>query len=314
MPRPAKAMPTAAMTCLFGQLSKDFTGVGWNRAMLKKHRYYRVHAPSPRKRIHPVFADFHRLDMKSAYEYPCHHHSGYEAILVERGPYLCGLNGRELRVKEGEVLIIKPGDRHADHLRAGQRHFVLHFTLETADGSPAPDLFMAGVEAELQVVRGDLQRDARLLEEIRGEAEARSTHAAAVQDGLLAALFWGWIRGLPERGLSREWRALPAADARREEIAELLGRHLAGNPTVAELARALKISPRQFTTQCRKLLGAPPAKLLLDLKLQKAEALLRYQGYRVSEVSEVLGFSNPFHFSRVCRRAWGKPPSALKPG
>lgn len=281
--------------------------------MLKKQRYYRAHAGQHPTGIRPVFADFHRLDMRRSYEYPRHQHAGYEAILVEHGPYLCELNGRELRLEVGGVLIIKPGDRHADHLRAGQRHFVLHFTLETADGRPAPDLFVEDVDAENQVVRGDVKRDAELLHEIRLEAENRAVYAASVQDGLLAALFWRWVRGLPAGGLSREWRALPSAEARREEIAELLGRHISGNPSVAELARALKISPRQLTTQCRTLLGAPPAKVLLDLKLKRAEAMLRYQGCRVTEVSEALGFANPFHFSRVCRRVWGHPPSALKP-
>lgn len=281
--------------------------------MLKKHRYHRVHAGHRRPGVQPVFADFHRLDMRVAHEYPRHRHTGYEAILVERGPYLCELNGRELRLEAGQVLIIKPGDWHADHLRAGQRHFVLHFTLEAAEGMQAPDLFMAGVRAEDQRARGNFRRDSRLLLEIQAEAEAGADHAAAVQDGLLGALFWRWVRGLPERGLSRSWRALPAAEARREEIAELLGRHLADNPTVEELAKALAISPRQFTTRCRALLGAPPAKLLLELKLREAEVLLRHQGLRVSEVSEALGFVNPFHFSRVCRRAWGRPPSALRP-
>ena len=280
--------------------------------MLKKQRYHRVHARHRRVGVQPVFADFHRLVMNEDHEYPRHRHTGYEALLVERGPYLCELNEVKLRLGAGAVLIVKPGDWHADHLRAGQRHFVLHFTLEAAEGARVPQLFMAGVKAGQQVSRGVFARDARLLREIQTEAEAGEGHAAAVQDGLLAALFWRWARGLPEGGLSREWRALPAAEARREEIAALLSRHVAGNPTVAELARALAVSPRQFTEQCRALLGAPPARLLLELKLGEAAAMLRHQGRRVSEVSEALGFANPFHFSRVCRRAWGRPPSVLR--
>jgi AraC-like DNA-binding protein len=280
--------------------------------MLKKHRYHRAHAANRRMTVRPVFTDFHRLEMHALHEYPKHRHANYEAILVEHGPYLCELNGRELRLKAGEVLIIKPGDWHADHLRAGQRHFVLHFTLEAAEGTRAPDLFTTNARPEDQVARGDFKRDARLLHEIQVEAEAGAAYAEAVQDGLLAALFWRWVRGLPERGLSGSWRALPAAEARRQEIAELLSKHVTQNPTVAELARTLGVSPRQFTTQCRTLLGASPAKLLLDLKLREAEAMLRYQGRRVSEVSEALGFANPFHFSRVCRRAWGYAPSAVK--
>jgi AraC-like DNA-binding protein/mannose-6-phosphate isomerase-like protein (cupin superfamily) len=280
--------------------------------MLKKHRYHRAHTANRRMTIRPIFTDFHRLEMHALHEYPRHRHANYEAILVERGPYLCELNGRELRLRAGEVLIIKPGDWHADHLRAGQRHFVLHFTLEASEGIRAPDLFTPGARPEDQVARGDFKRDARLLHEIQVEAEAGADYAAAVQDGLLAALFWRWARGLPERGLSAPWRALPAAEARRQEIAEVLAKHVTQNPTVAELAQTLGVSPRQFTTQCRTLFGESPAKLLLDLKLREAEAMLRYQGRRVSEVSEALGFANPFHFSRVCRRAWGRAPSAVK--
>lgn len=282
-------------------------------AMLKKQRYHRVHTTDRRMAVQPIFTDFHRLEMRAFHEYPRHRHANYEAILVERGPYLCELNGHELRLKAGEVLIIKPGDWHADHLRAGQRHYVLHFTLKAPEGTRAPDLFKTGARPEDQIAHGDFQRDARLLHEIQAEAETGADYAATVQDGLLAALFWRWVRGLPERGLSGSWRALPANEARRQEIAELLGKHVTQNPTVAELARALGVSPRQFTTQCRMLFGASPAKLLLDLKLREAEAMLRYQGRRVSEVSEALGFANPFHFSRVCRRAWGRPPSSVKP-
>ena len=282
--------------------------------MLKKQRYHRVHAAHRLHFLRAVFADFHRLDMRMDHEYPIHHHGGYEAILVERGPYLCELNGEELRLVAGEVLFIKPGDTHADHLRKGQRHYVLHFTLESAEGGRVPELFAPGVRVNQQIVRGNVSRDARLLKEIQSEAQSGPDHAAAVQDGLLAAVFWRWVRGLPKAALSREWRELPAAEGRREEIARVLAKHVRNNPTITELACELKVSPRQLTTQCRILLGAPPAKLLQEFKLREAERMLRYQGKRVSEVSEVLGFANPFHFSRVCRRAWGYPPSALMKG
>ncbi|MFZ4773971.1 MAG: AraC family transcriptional regulator [Terrimicrobiaceae bacterium] len=279
--------------------------------MLKKIRYHRVHALNRHYPFQVVFSDFHCLDMRKDHEYPGHSHTGYEAILVEKGLYLCGLNQAELVLQAGEVLMIKPGDRHADHLRKGQRHYVLHFSLESTGGARVPELFAAGVRPGQQIARGSFARDTHLLEEIQREARGRADHAAAVQDGLLTALFWRWIRALPAEALSREWRLLPTAEARREEITGVLKRHQRDNRSVAELARELGVSPRQLTTQCRTLLGAPPARLLLDLKLREAEAMLRHQSLRVSEVSDALGFANPFHFSRVCSRAWGHAPSVL---
>ncbi len=282
--------------------------------MLRKKRYHRVHSPVTPMGVHPVFIDFHRLDMRSDKEYPQHRHTDYEAILVERGPYLCELNGIDLSVRAGNVLVIKPGDWHADHLRRGQRHYVLHFRVESGSAAPARPLFRTDVEPTGQIARGQFRDDAILLQEIRREAERESPYSAAVQDSLIAALFWRWVGCLNPDGLSREWLALPAAESRRGEIEKILTRHVRGNPSVAELAREAGVSRRQFTAQCQALLGGPPARLLLELKLREAEAMLRHQGKRVNEVSEELGFANPFHFSRVCRRFWGHPPQTLRCG
>jgi len=75
------------------------------------------------------------------------------------------------------------------------------------------------------------------------------------------------------------------------------------------LARQLAISPRHLTGRCRLLFNESPARLLLRLKLRRAEEMLRYSDRRVKEVSDALGFANPFHFSRTFRRHFGRPPS-----
>jgi AraC-like DNA-binding protein len=47
------------------------------------------------------------------------------------------------------------------------------------------------------------------------------------------------------------------------------------------------------------------------VKLQRAEALLRSREFRIKEVSDELGFANPYHFSRVFSRHFGRPPSRV---
>ena len=76
-----------------------------------------------------------------------------------------------------------------------------------------------------------------------------------------------------------------------------------------QMARELGISPRHLTGLCRRLFGDSPARLLLRLKLRRADEMLRYGDRRVKEVSDALGFANPFHFSRVFRRHLGRSPS-----
>jgi len=246
--------------------------------------------------------------MEGDHEYPEHRHSNYELILVERGPYRCALNGAELTLGSGQALVVKPGDRHQDHLHDGQRHYVLHFHFAPSGGR-VPELFRAGVAPERQVVRGSLRREAWLIEELRRETTGGLRYAPAVQDGLLEALFWRLVRELPEDALGSDLRRLPRNEQTRARYAVVLERHLAGNPTVVELARELALSPRHFTQECRRLYGESPARLLLGWKLREAEALLCRGDLRVKEVSARLGFVNPYHFSRVYRRQFGRPPS-----
>jgi AraC-like DNA-binding protein len=275
-----------------------------------KHRFRRPQLAGPVTRIRPVFEDFHLLRMDGDYEYPRHQHTNYEVILIDRGPYRCELNGEQLTLERGQVLVIKPGDWHQDHLRDGQRHYVLHFRLiDPISGEPGTSLFRSEVPPAGQVCQGNYSRDTFFLRELRREAEKGEPHAPAVQDSLLEALFWRIVRGLPTEVLSAAFRRLPQAEAHHELIAAVFSRHLKTNPSVCELAAEAGMSPRHFTTLCIRMFGKAPARCLLQLKLRQAEEMLRYRGQRVKEVSAALGFANPFHFSRVFKRVHGRPPS-----
>jgi len=275
-----------------------------------KERYYRPIQADPGVRLRPVFEDFHRLRMEGDFEYPSHRHANYELILVERGPYRCRLNETELTLARGQILVVKPGDTHQDHLRNGQLHYVLHFRLTAGfSRGTAVGLFRPDAKPWMQICRTNHARDVLFMRELRRESEEACAHAAAVQDSLLEALFWRAVRDLPFEGLCVEIRRLPANEVMRERIDTVIERHVHGSPTVLEMARELGISPRHLTGLCRRLFGESPARLLLGLKLRRAEEMLRYGGRRVKEVSDTLGFANPFHFSRVFRRRFGRSPS-----
>ena len=278
-----------------------------------KQRFRRSQLAAPGVRVRPVFDDFHLLRMEGSYEYPRHQHMNYEVILVDRGPYRCELNETELTLTHGQVLVIKPGDWHQDHLSDGQRHHVLHFRLEAAaPGEPAMLLFRERVKPAEQICTGNYSHDRLFLRELQREAEASGAYAPAIQDSLLEALFCRIVRGLPAAALSEAFRQLPDVEAQRSRLALVFEEHLEANPTVAELALAAGMSPRHFTMLCRRLFGEAPARFLLRLKLRCADEMLRYRGLRVKEVSEALGFPNPYHFSRVYRRVHGHAPS-LRP-
>jgi AraC-like DNA-binding protein len=277
-----------------------------------KERFRRPVQVDSGLRIHPVFDDFHLLRMEGEYEYPGHFHDNYELILVERGPYRCLLNGAELTLEDGGVLVVKPGDYHQDHLRDGQRHFVLHFRLVSdTRGAEAVALFRPKTPPAMQVCLGAHKRDIVILQELKSESEEHAAYAPAVQDCLLEALFWRTVRDLPAQALGEAIGRLPKDESMRERILAAMKGRLKGNPVVRDFAEELDMSPRHLAVCCRNLFGTSPARLFLRLKLQRAETMLRSREFCVKEVSDDLGFVNPYHFSRVFRRHFGRPPSKV---
>lgn len=132
-----------------------------------------------------------------------------------------------------------------------------------------------------------------------------------MQDSLLEALFWRIARGLHESVLRDAFRRLPQAEAQREMITEVFRRHPMGNPTAGELAADAKMSPRHLTSLCKEIFSTSPARLLLHIKLRRAEEMLHYRCQNVKEGSDTLGLANPYHFSRVFKREYGRPPSQI---
>ncbi len=80
------------------------------------------------------------------------------------------------------------------------------------------------------------------------------------------------------------------------------------------LAAAAGLSLRQLERSFRRHLATTPNRYYLDLRLQRARALLQYSDLSVLEIAIACGFGSAAHFSRSYRGWAGKPPSADRGG
>jgi transcriptional regulator GlxA family with amidase domain len=117
--------------------------------------------------------------------------------------------------------------------------------------------------------------------------------------------------GLLLRALETRQPPPVSSDAIDRALA-LMAERCAEPLTVAELAEAAGLAPSRFHERFRARTGSTPARLLADLRLDRAEALLRDGQLPLAEVALAVGFSDQSALTRSLRRRRGTTPGAVR--
>src|SRR5690606_19619005 len=87
---------------------------------------------------------------------------------------------------------------------------------------------------------------------------------------------------------------------------------LATTIRMEELAAEFPISYSKFRKSFKRLTGKSPNQYHLDLRLEKAEELLKTTHLTVTEIGYHTGFDSPFYFSRLFKKKFGISPKMLR--
>lgn len=84
------------------------------------------------------------------------------------------------------------------------------------------------------------------------------------------------------------------------------------NIPVSRLAAMCNMSLTAFRKSFKEHAGTSPVKFRNDLKLKKAKEMLETTEYNISEISDILGFTDIYYFSKLFKNRYGCTPSAYK--
>lgn len=88
--------------------------------------------------------------------------------------------------------------------------------------------------------------------------------------------------------------------------------HLDCSIGLDEIAAVVNRSPSHFARQFRNEMGTPPYQYLVNLRLDKAQTLLRETRLPVAEVAFECGFTHQEHLTRLFRRRFQTTPAAYR--
>ncbi len=95
-------------------------------------------------------------------------------------------------------------------------------------------------------------------------------------------------------------------------VVQYLGEHLHENINMDDLARHACMSRACFYAKFKEVTGQTPARFLAQMRLKKAQELLRNSPFNVSEVAAQCGFENLSHFSVAFKKTVGLSPQAFR--
>ena len=242
-------------------------------------------------------------------------HLGHPVDVEER----IGGRFREGHVIKGDVAII-PAGMPSRWFWKGQEADRLHLYLDPA--------FVSGTAAEAKLSPDGI--------ELVGELKARDPFVEQVGLSLLFELEAGGLAGplyaealanalsvhllrrhsslgrKAVRGISREGRVggVPRPALRR--VLERVEDDLAGDLTLADLAREANLSRYHFARLFKESTGLPPHRYVVGRRVERAAKLLAGTESPISEIAREVGFANQAQLNYHLKRLLGLTPAALR--
>ena len=228
------------------------------------------------------------------------------------------IDGEITTVKHGDQLLIPAGSRYTANTVEGCEYYFLHFTdeLEIVSTRPSERLSISrtiNIEDQkkpvcflpaVQDVNENYTQILRLLIEMnRLKSINRPEEQYLFQLDFSRLLL---ILSIRTRDDEREKSELS------ERVRLYIGENITKPLTLTGLSEHFGVSKSYLLRLFKRDCGMSITAYINAAKLDLAAELLQSSMMNVSETSDYLGFSDSGYFSRIFRRRFGTPPSALK--
>jgi AraC family transcriptional regulator, arabinose operon regulatory protein len=229
-----------------------------------------------------------------------------EAIFIycAEGNGWCEIAGRRHEITKNQLLVVNAGTPHI--YGAGKKSpWTIHWFHAVGANVPVY-LEKLEVTTEKPVVPlgGDVQLFSLFEEVLEGlEHGFTSTHL------IYAAHSLTHLMGLILRHKDEFGYGETSVRERMAKSIEFMKGHLREPLKVATLAALVNLSRSHYTTSFQRVTGYGPMSYLNHLRMQRAVQLLNTTDLSIKHISDLLGFSDQFYFSRAFRKMHNHSPS-----
>jgi len=229
-----------------------------------------------------------------------------EAVFIycARGGGWCEIAGRRHEVAKDQLLVIPAATPHA-YGASKKEPWTIHWFHTIGTNVPFY-LEKLEVKPEKPVVQlgGDVQLFS-LFEDVLEGLE----HGSTLRHLIYAAHSLSHLMGLILRHKDEFWRGEIDVREQTAKSIKFMKEHLREPLRISTLAAVINLSRSHYTTLFRRATGYAPLMYLNHLRMQRAVQLLNTTNLSIKAISDQLGFSDQFYFSRAFSKLHGHSPS-----
>lgn len=266
----------------------------------------------------PVWVVYRRKGVHPARFF--HDHNYSEIAVIISGPARHVLDGENVPVSAGDVLIVHPGAVHA-YDETGEMEIVnlifdpSRLSLPLLDGYSMPlfgKIFPDGknlyhsANPAARLAPDDLAETVRMIRKLEDELK----NPLPGKLFLCLALFMEIIAYLSRK--SGEQNSARQANFRIGEAIRYMNRHYAEPVELKKLAKIANMSERSFFRHFHVSAGCSPVEYLLKIRLQHGCDLLINGNASIAEIAAECGFCDSNYFCKQFRRAFSVSPRTFR--
>jgi AraC-like DNA-binding protein len=212
----------------------------------------------------------------------------------------------EITAKAGNIIIYRPDEKQDYYYKAIEKAelYWIHFTGEQVAslmdelhfrGGP---LFQVGIHSEF----------IKIFENIIHELQIKKPYSQQLCMSYLLQLLSSFARHSDE--IRNGNKTLEAG--KLEHTIKVMNEEFQKEHEMDYYARMSDLTIFQFIRNFKKQTNYSPAKYIEKLRIAKAKELLRDSSLSITEISAIVGYKDPFYFSKVFKKASGMTPSEFR--
>lgn len=230
------------------------------------------------------------------------HKNDYQLIFIEKGTGEVGIESRRYPVQANDLIWIRPNQLHQS-FDDNPAYFELIEILWYFRDGIQPDLAIAPVN-HLRTDSGIVFNLQRLLR----EALLKKPWHRFFMRLLLTEILIQLQRNTPASGAPEAQVEDSLRTRKIKKIVEQIHLNYQKNWQLADLAQIGGCSAHYLCRIFKEVTNYTPINYLIKIRLDIAIDLLKNSDYTVSEIAEMVGFSDVYYFSRLFKKWMGKSP------